>query len=140
MTPKQDKFARAYVETGNASEAYRTAYDTAKMKAETINRNAHELLNNSKVAARIAELQQYHADRHAITVDSLTAELEEARLLAEKEGQAAAMVSATMGKAKLHGMIIDRAKQKIDHGVTDGVAELMRDLTGMTPRIPGERR
>ena len=29
LTPKQEAFACAYVETGNASEAYRRAYDVA---------------------------------------------------------------------------------------------------------------
>ena len=47
MTPKQENFARLYVETGNASEAYRRAYDTGRMKPETINNNAHMALKNS---------------------------------------------------------------------------------------------
>ena len=29
LTPKQEAFCRAYVETGNASEAYRQAYPTS---------------------------------------------------------------------------------------------------------------
>ena len=69
MTPKQERFVCLYVETGNASEAYRQAYNAGKMKAESINRKAKELLDNGKIAARIAKLQATHRKRHEITVD-----------------------------------------------------------------------
>ena len=36
LTAKQEAFARAYVETGNASEAYRRAYNAENMKQESI--------------------------------------------------------------------------------------------------------
>jgi hypothetical protein len=36
------------------------------------------------------------------------AELEEARVMAKKNGQPAAAVSASMGKAKLVGLVVDR--------------------------------
>lgn len=56
LTPKQEKFCLEYLKTGNASEAYRSAYEAQDMKPETIWRNAHELVNNNKVAARLKEL------------------------------------------------------------------------------------
>jgi hypothetical protein len=44
-----------------------------------------------------------------VSVDSLTQELEEARKLAmSDEKGASAAVSAIMGKAKLHGLLIDK--------------------------------
>ena len=57
LTYKQESFVVAYVETGNATEAYRRAYDTGRMRPATINRNAHALVRHSKVAARIQELR-----------------------------------------------------------------------------------
>lgn len=57
LTLKQENFCNFYIETGNASEAYRRAYAAEKMKDETINRVAFDLLNNPKIAARIKELQ-----------------------------------------------------------------------------------
>ena len=54
LTVKQEKFCQAYVETGNASEAYRMAYATDKMKATSINSKAYELLNNGEVTVRVA--------------------------------------------------------------------------------------
>ena len=44
MTPKQEHFARLYVETGNASEAYRQAYNAENMKPETVTNEAYKLL------------------------------------------------------------------------------------------------
>ena len=40
LTPKREAFALAFVETGNASEAYRRAFDATKMKPASIAVNA----------------------------------------------------------------------------------------------------
>lgn len=113
LTPKQENFCLAYLETGNASEAYRRAYDAENMTPATINVKACELLANDKVTVRLAELREPIMQRHAITVDDLLAELEEARQLAMNAAtpQSAAAVGATMGKAKLLGM----DKQVLEH-------------------------
>ena len=110
LTPKQENFCLAYLETGNASEAYRRAYDAKNMTAGTINVKASELLANDKIAVRLSELREPILKRHAITVDDLLAELEEARRLALETEAPAPAVSATMGKAKLLGL----DKQLID--------------------------
>lgn len=104
LTEKKAAFARAYVETGNASKAYRMSYDAAKMSATTIKKRASELLRDRDVAGTIADLKQDLQERHVITADSLAGELEEARRLAIKEANPAAAVSATMGKARLFGL------------------------------------
>lgn len=103
LTPKQENFCLAYLETGNASEAYRRAYDVGGMTDTSINRKAKEVLDNGKIAARLSELREPILKRHAITVDDLLAELEEARQLAMGTESAAPAVAATMGKAKLLG-------------------------------------
>lgn len=113
LTPKQEKFCLVYIETGNASEAYRQSYNTAKMKPETVNRTAKQLLDNRKIAARLDELREEHAKRHEITVDTLVAELEEARKLAFETEKAAAAVQATLGKAKLLGLVVEKQETNI---------------------------
>jgi len=57
LTVKQEKFVLKYFECGNASEAYRYAYSASKMKPQTINRKALELLDNGTITARLKELQ-----------------------------------------------------------------------------------
>ncbi|MBK3745281.1 terminase small subunit [Paraburkholderia aspalathi] len=110
LTPKQEAFARVYVETGNASEAYRQAYTVKDgTKPETVWTNASQLLADTKVAQRVAELQSEAKERTMVTVESLTQELDEARLHALKDEKgASAAVSAIMGKAKLHGLLVEK--------------------------------
>ena len=108
LTPKQEAFCLAYVETGNASEAYRRAYDAARMKAPTINVKASELLADGKVAVRVAELQAEHAERHKITVDDIIRQLDEDRHFAREHEAPAPAISSTMGKAKVLGFLTDK--------------------------------
>ena len=63
LTEKQEKFCNYYLDCdGNASEAYRMAYDASKMQPETIWSNASRMLASNKVAARIAELRSERAE------------------------------------------------------------------------------
>lgn len=57
LTIKQMKFIDAYLECGNASQAYRQSYSCERMKDATINVKASELLKNGKIRVRIRELQ-----------------------------------------------------------------------------------
>lgn len=116
LTMKQEAFCRAYIETGNASEAYRRSYNAGNMKPETINRKAKEVVDNGKVSARMAELKAEHAERHRMTVDDIAKMLVEDREFARKLEAAAPAVSATMGLAKLFGHL----KDKVDHTSSDG--------------------
>lgn len=75
LTPKQEAFVRAYIETGNASEAYRKAYGADNTKDSAVHVNASKLLKNTKVALRLAELQSKVAERHEITMDKIIREL-----------------------------------------------------------------
>lgn len=104
LTIKQENFCLAYVETGNATEAYRRSYDVEKTSPSVINVHASTLLKNSKIADRISDLRSTVMERHKITVDDLLAELDEARAIGKEAGKAAPMVAATMGKAKLLGL------------------------------------
>lgn len=112
LTPKQEAFALAYVETGNASEAYRRAYNAGNMKPEVIANKASALLKRGDVRVRVEMAQAKAVERHETTVDDILRELEEARALAAggDKPQPAAMVAASMGKAKLLGMLTDKTE------------------------------
>lgn len=75
LTVKQENFCNYYIETGNASEAYRRAYSCDNMKDETVNRTAIELLNNPKITARVKQLQSALQKRSDITKDEAIKEL-----------------------------------------------------------------
>ena len=109
LTPKERDFALAYIETGSATKAYRQAYDHNGNDA-TARRCGHAVLHRSKVAALVTDLQVEHRERHKVTVDQLTDQLEKARQVAMDARNAAAAVQAIMGKAKLHGLLVDRTQ------------------------------
>jgi phage terminase small subunit len=68
LTPKQRKFAEEYVNTGNASEAYRRAYDVGPdTKLETIASKASHLLAEYNISTRVNELQKKEAESFQIT-------------------------------------------------------------------------
>lgn len=55
LTKKQTLFIEIYLRTGNASEAYRTAYDAEAMSQKSVWREAHTMLHHPKVAPRIRQ-------------------------------------------------------------------------------------
>ena len=107
LTQKEEAFALAFVETGNAAEAYRRAYDVrAATTHSSIYSQASRLLKKVKITSRVAELQQQAAKLSLFTVKDAFDELEAARNLAMSEGvdNPAAAVSAVNAKMKLFGM------------------------------------
>ena len=107
LTPKQEAFCRAYVETGNASEAYRRAYDAGGMKPAAVQVNASKLLSHAKVALWLQEQRELQQSRHNITLDRLTDMAIDAYNRAKaEEGDAfaaSAMVKAIAQLSKMHG-------------------------------------
>ena len=110
LTPKQENFARKYIELSNASEAYRQSYDAENMAPKTIWEEASRTLANPVVATRIMELQEGLQEKHEVTVGTIAKELDEARNLASRIEQPSPMVSASMGKAKLYGLVTDKTQ------------------------------
>ena len=135
LTIKQEAFACAYVENGgNASAAYREAYDAGDMADQTIWVKASELLSNGKVAVRVKELRDAIADAHKLTVADLLKELEENRTaaLTAETVQASAATAATMGKAKLLGL----DKQSIElTGPNGGPVQSVLNVAGLPTEV-----
>lgn len=74
LTIKQQKFVQEYILTGNASRAYKLAYNTSGMKPATINRKAKECLDHGKISAIIRRLRSAMVKRAQIDQDMLTQE------------------------------------------------------------------
>ena len=77
--------------------------------------NASRLKSNDKVQARVAELQERGAKRAEVTIATLVEELEEARRIALSAAtpQSGAAVTASMGKAKLLGLVVDKTESTV---------------------------
>ena len=86
------------------------AYVLAGYKAN--DGNCIRLKGNERVLSRVKELVERTAANAAaraeVTAESLLNELEEARKLAAEINQPSAAVAATLGKAKVAGLIVER--------------------------------
>jgi phage terminase small subunit len=100
--PRHESFAQALAKGKSAAEAYVAAGYKDNRSA------ASRLSTNVNVAARVAELQGKAAERAILTVEDIARQLDEDRTFARENGAAAAAVSATMGKAKVLGLIVEK--------------------------------
>ena len=66
------------------------------------------------ISAEVKHLQEKIISITLITVDSLIAELEEAREIAKERKNASALVAATALKARLKGLLIDRVEDMVE--------------------------
>ena len=71
ITTKQEGFAQSTLVEDNASEAYRKNYNTKGMNAASINREAQRLMDNPKVATRIAELKVRREEKTGVDAEWL---------------------------------------------------------------------
>lgn len=135
LTSKQENFCIAYIKTGNASEAYRQCYNIKKMKPESINRKAKELLDNGKIAARIAELQAPAIKKAQITLEGHLNRLKHLSEQAEASEQFAAAIKAEENRGKVAGFYIDR--KEIKHGTLEEAtdAELLQIIKSQVEAI-----
>lgn len=71
MTDKEEVFCQYVVNHPecNDSDAYKAAYNCARMKPDTINRNAYALKNSSHIVARINLLRSERSERTKIDSD-----------------------------------------------------------------------
>jgi hypothetical protein len=68
----------------------------------------YRLGESGRVKARIAELTKGLAMKTRVTVETISDQLDEDRAFAKAVDQAGPALNATIAKAKLHGLIVDR--------------------------------
>lgn len=95
------------MKTGNGAQSYLKAGYKPTTR-NSLDASASQLLRVPKVHRRIMELRKQMATRERITVGSLVDELDEARALAVRLEQPASAIQASMSKAKLVGLLVDR--------------------------------
>lgn len=75
LSIKQENFCNYYIECGNASEAYRSAYSCNSKSDKAIGVDAFKLLNYPKITLRIKELQEEQKNKSDITKEKILEEL-----------------------------------------------------------------
>ena len=122
LTQKQESFCVAYIETGNASEAYRRAYNASKMADSTVHRNAKELIDNRKIAARLQDLRAPAVERAQVTLETHLNDLKRLRDMAEASEKYGPAIQAEIARGKASGLYVD----KIEHSGEIGIAAAIR--------------
>lgn len=115
LTLKQEMFCQQVMLHGNASLAYRRAYNCAKMKDTTISRNAHELKQNSKIATRLVDLISKYIARQDIDPEIL-------KNMAMNEARNAKSDSARISAVKLM-MQAEQMLVSISKNITDDASD-----------------
>lgn len=106
LTAKQRAFVREYVIDKNATRAA-IAAGYSKATARAI---GCENLTKPDIAEAVAEAEQKHAEDCGITIETITKMLLEDRIFAVQCDSPSAAVSASLGLAKLHGLVIDKSQ------------------------------
>jgi phage terminase small subunit len=148
LTPEQQELAdkltnlqRGVVLGVVAGKSYEEAYADAKQRpaknAETARAIVSRMLTDVNVRAFYDSLVAVAAGEAQITLKTLLEELEEARQAAmlQEKPQAAAMVAATMGKAKLLGL---EAPSKVELTGANGGPVKMKTLNDFYDKEDGQ--
>jgi phage terminase small subunit len=118
LTPKQQGYSDDVISGMSQVDAYKNNYATSGMSEKTIHEEASRLAAHPKISARRFEAQSAAQERNIVTIQSITAELDQARDLADRLKNPAAMTGAIMGKAKVNGLLIDKVDAKQTFNVT----------------------
>ena len=110
LTQKQEDFCLTYIETGNASEAYRRSYSASKMSESTINRAAKTVMDNSKITARLSELRAPVREAAQISLESHLNALKGLRDRADSADNFGAAITAEVARGKASGLYTDKIK------------------------------
>ena len=130
------KYAESYVIYGNQSKAFRAAFPETKASKSVVNQKASRFQTLDKVQARISELHSSInkiANSEAIyTGRQAIEELEIVRLKAMNPGngsrpQLSAAVNAVMGKARIAGLLTEKARTENANEIWQDVLQAIED-------------
>ena len=114
LSAMNERFISEFLVDGNAKQsAIKAGYS-----AKTAESKGSALTKDPLIAAAIKAGQADIGKRNSLTIDDILDELEEARKIAKEEGKGAPMVAASMGKAKLLGLIIDKTENKHEGSIS----------------------
>ena len=126
LTPKQRHFCRAAVSCSNMSDAYREAYNTANMKPATINREAHTLMSDPKIAARVESVQRV---KDCVVLASNLSDRERVlAMLREFMETAQPSDSAKIRACELLGKSIGLLKHVVETKIHRSTEEILADI------------
>lgn len=135
LTPKQEAFVLAYIKTGNATEAYRRAYDAEAMNDAAIGVEACRLLQHPKVSLRLQHLQARAANKAVLSRSWVLEQLMDNVTLAKVADDFTASNKALelLGKTDELQMFVERSSVTSDnrhHHTAEPVSAFAEFLAG----------
>ena len=114
LTANQENFCMYIVEGKTQYESYCLAYpnQAKSSKREVLDVRASELINNSKISVRIAELRKPFIDEFNYTVKDAFNEFTDALNMAKNKDDVSNVIKAIENKAKLLGLYEKDNSQK----------------------------
>ena len=140
MTPKQQRFIEEYMVDLNATQAAIRAGYSKRSAMQIGEQNLRKLEIKAEIDRRLAR----KSEETGYTRDRIARMLEEDRALAHENNQVGAAVTASMGLAKLHGLITDKVeKRTVPSEMSDAELERIahnasRGGNGATPKANGK--
>jgi len=141
LTAKQEKFLAEYLEHGNASRAYRAAYNCAGASDATIRREAHRLLEHPNIAPTLEEAREQAREAAGITLESHLQRLDELSRKAEDAEQFSAAIAAEVHRAKAAGLEPPRSEATIalvdKQAMNEALQRALRQAEDVRNRMSG---
>jgi hypothetical protein len=103
LTAKQEAFAQGIADGLGQADAYRMAYDAEGMKDVTLYPLASKLMNNNKVATRVAELKSMVVEKQLWTREMSVKGLIQAYRIAQEAKTSTGMTAAVKELNVMHG-------------------------------------
>ena len=136
LTPKQTHFCRAVASGCTMSDAYREAYSTLRMKPATVNREAHALMANPKITARVEVLQR--AKDRAVIASTLSDKervLRKLRTVMDSDENVTAQLRAAELLGKSVGLFKDVIETQQDTRTPDEIWEELKAKVQAMPEV-----
>lgn len=112
LTAKRAQFCLLYFETGNATAAYKGAYDAEKMSPAAISNEAYGLLHNPEITLRLEKLHSELSERVMVGKMRHIGRLENLKRISVEAGDMRAAVKAE----ELIGKVLGHYVDQVEHG------------------------
>ena len=113
LTVKQEKFCLEYAKTGNGTRSYLSAYSPNNSNSAA-GSEAHKLLKNPKIKARLKEIHETHNAKKIMQVEEMKTRLTE---IARDDSSIKNALKAIELLAKIGGLFVSKQELEINSAI-----------------------